>query len=44
MDAVVRAMAAAGMYVVGLFLTLAWTPVFDQLYAVFVRLLPGVGA
>ncbi|MFB6172490.1 MAG: hypothetical protein ABEJ23_08135 [Haloarculaceae archaeon] len=35
----VRAMAVAGMYVAGPFLTLAWISVFNRLYAIFVRLL-----
>jgi hypothetical protein len=43
MNSVVRAMAVAGMYVAGLFLTLAWSPVFERLYSVFVRLVPGLG-
>lgn len=40
MKSIVRAMAAAGMYIAGLFLTLAWISVFDRLYSVFVWMLP----
>jgi hypothetical protein len=41
-NSVVRALAVAGMYGAGLFLTLAWLPVFERMYAVVVELVAAV--